>query len=235
MNLSRRRRQPELMDQPGLDLSEHAAALDGLRRINRWSRSSEILWMAIQPLAMESSRRPLSVLDVACGGGDVAIGVAKSARRAGLELDIHGCDVSNSALSIARQRTKAEGLNNVFFFQLDVLREPFPCAYDVVMCSLFLHHLSKQDSVRLLSKMAGAARSLVLVNDLRRSGGAYYLAWLGCRLLTQSHVVRVDGPRSVAAAFTVEEVLGLAKEAGWRDASVSRRWPYRFLLRWRRA
>ena len=38
--LNNRDRQPEVMDQPGLDPREHAKALKGLRRINTISRCS---------------------------------------------------------------------------------------------------------------------------------------------------------------------------------------------------
>jgi hypothetical protein len=98
------------------------------------------------------------------------------------------------------------------------------------MCSLFLHHLGEEQAVDLLRKMAGAARSLVLVSDLRRSRLAYWMAWLGCRLLSRSHVVHVDGPLSVAAAFTTDEALGLAQMAGLKGAQISCSWPQRFLV-----
>jgi hypothetical protein len=54
-------------------------------------------------------------------------------------------------------------------------------------------------------------------------------------VLTTSAVVHVDGPRSVEAAFTLEEVRALADQAGLENATLARHWPYRFLLAWRRA
>src|SRR5439155_9017041 len=96
--------------------------------------------------------------------------------------------------------------------------------YDVVMCSLFLHHLSDEQAPVLLRAMADAAGSLVLINDLRRSRLGYTLAWLGCRLLTRSPIVHVDGPRSVAAAFSPEEALRIAERAGLHGATISRHW-----------
>ena len=82
--LSKRCRQAELMDQPGLDAGEHAHALHGLARINRLSRSDAILWPAIERLARAGRGSPIRVLDVASGGGDVPIALAKRASRAGL-------------------------------------------------------------------------------------------------------------------------------------------------------
>lgn len=44
-----------------------------------------------------------------------------------------------------------------------------PAGYDVVITSLFLHHLGAHDAEVLLALMASRARHLVLVNDLIRS------------------------------------------------------------------
>ena len=103
-----------------------------------------------------------------------------------------------------------------------MLDGPLPEDYDIVMCSLFLHHLDDEMAVDLLSKMAAAARRLVVVNDLRRSTIGYLLAWLGCRLLTRSPVVHVDGPRSVQAAFSLDEIRSVLKQSGLKSACFSR-------------
>jgi 2-polyprenyl-3-methyl-5-hydroxy-6-metoxy-1,4-benzoquinol methylase len=234
-DFSRRNRQPELMDDPRIDPAEHARALRGLRRINRISRSSRLVWGPIRKLAHELPPPRLRVLDVASGGGDVAIDLARRAANLGIDASVDGCDFSATAVEHATAQAELAGCRKVKFFALDVLAGPLPQGYDVVMCSLFLHHLSEQEAVRLLRNMATAAGSLVLVNDLCRSRLGYALAWLGCRLLTRSRVVHVDGPRSVAAAFTVDEAARLGQTAGLRDVTISRHWPERFLLHWRRA
>jgi hypothetical protein len=115
-----------------------------------------------------------------------------------------------------------------------VLRDPLPSGFDVVMSSLFLHHLTPCHAVSLLEKIALATQGLLLVNDLRRTRTGYLLAQVACRSLTSSKVVRVDGPRSVASAFTVREVQSLCAQAKLNGAIIQNRWPFRFLLDWRR-
>ncbi len=232
-DLDRRDRQPELMDQPGLDDAQHRRALAGLRSINVISRSSAILWSAVRRLAAELGVRSLRVLDLACGGGDVGIGLARTARRFGLDIVLVGCDRSPLALDVARARASRVEVA-AQFIELDVLHDTLPSDFDVVTCSLFLHHLEESDAERLLRHMAEAARHLLLVNDLVRSRFGYVLAWWGSRVLTRSHVVHVDGPLSVRAAFSPSEALDLAKQAGLNGAVLSRHWPQRFLLSWRR-
>src|SRR5262245_26469447 len=101
--LDRRDRQPEVMDQPGLDARLHCQALDSLQRINLLSRTAAGLWGPIRELArefafaqkrMDDCPQPLRILDIASGGGDVAIGLARAAERAGVNVEIVGCDVS---------------------------------------------------------------------------------------------------------------------------------------------
>lgn len=227
-----RRREPEWMDQPGLDPVLHDQALVGLRRVNRISRTATRLWRPLDYLAKELAGTPLRILDVASGGGDVAIGLAAEARRRNVPVEIEGCDISARAVEYAQAEARRTGMNHVRFFNLNVLEDAFPNKYDVLICSLFLHHLDEADAVRLLSKMAEAAGRLLLVDDLRRTRSGYALAWLGSQLLSRSPIVHVDGPRSVRAAFTLEEAARLADRAGLKGYRIEPHWPQRFLLNW---
>ena len=62
---------------------------------------------------------------------------------------------------------------------MDVLADSLPHGFDVILCSLFLHHLDEQPAVGVLAKMAAAAGQLVLVNDLVRSRRDLILVTLG--------------------------------------------------------
>jgi 2-polyprenyl-3-methyl-5-hydroxy-6-metoxy-1,4-benzoquinol methylase len=231
--LAQRHCQPEIMDQPGLDPAQHVRALRALARINRLSASDAILWRPLWELAREIPERPLRVLDVATGGGDVPVRLWQRARRAGLKLELCGVDVSATALEQARRNAERVGAE-VEWRRLDVLSEDLPAGFDVVTSSLFLHHLAEDQALGLLRRMGGAAGKLVLVNDLLRSRLGYLLAFLVTRLLTTSPVVHVDGPRSVEGAFSMAEARELAERAGLHGATISWRWPWRYLLAWRR-
>jgi ubiquinone/menaquinone biosynthesis C-methylase UbiE len=218
------------MDEPGLDAGLHRHALRALERINLVSGNARILWRPIVHLAA-ASKQPLRLLDLACGAGDVPIRLWRKARKAGLNMAIAGCDVSGVAVGHAQERAQRAGAG-VSFFQCDALGGGIPTDYDVVTCSLFLHHLDDDPAVHLLGAMRRAARRAVLVNDLERSRLGWWLAWLGTRVLSSSRVARVDGPRSVEGAYTVEEARALAERAGLTGSTVWRCWPCRFLLAW---
>ncbi|MAB29637.1 MAG: nucleotide-binding protein [Planctomycetaceae bacterium] len=221
---------PELMDDPALDPAEHRHALGGLARLNRISAAGRSPWRGMADLVRESNR-PLSVLDVATGSGDVPISCARRAKAEGLELELHGCDLSEVALSQASQRARDAGLT-MTCFQHDILAEPPPETYDVVTCNLFAHHLDEEGVCLLLRNMALAARRRLLLCDLRRDRIGLGLAWVFSRLLTRSKVVHVDAIKSVRAAWTPGEMRDLATRAGLENAALPSCFPRRMMLSW---
>lgn len=235
--LRQRRRRPEIMDQPDLCPRRHAHALAGLGRINALSRTETTYWGTLCKLQARLGLPRLRILDVACGGGDVARRLWHRADRAGLDWRIAGCDLSPVAVENARAAARKAG-TDIHYFTHDILSDaPVSGAWDVVICSLFLHHLDEEQAVAMLSKMMRIGESgpwLVLISDLERGLLAFLLTHVVCRLITTSDVVHTDGPRSVEAAFTPEEALALAGKAGMIGATVRRVWPFRWLLSWSR-
>lgn len=227
-----RQLRPELMDAPGLDPIEHQAALRGLRRINQVSGVSRRVWNAIRRIARRRGLSEFSVLDVASGGGDLVKELAKRSRSAGVRVSFAGCDLSPTAVRLANESRHAS--DDIDFFVADAVNDPLPQRYDIVISTLFLHHLDEASSVQLLSNLRAAARHAVLIDDLERSHMGHWLAWAGCRVLTRSPVVHYDGPVSVLGAYTVEEARRLAVKSGLGGARIARHWPYRYLMEWER-
>ncbi|MDA1232110.1 MAG: methyltransferase domain-containing protein [Planctomycetota bacterium] len=232
--LAVRDRQPELMDDPDLDPALHLEALAGLRRVHAISGTVSTLWHQIRHLAQQTPDATLRVLDVACGGGDVAVALAKRAQSSGFSINVSGCDISQTAINYASAEAAKQRVE-VQFFRADAIAAPLPADFDVVVCSLFLHHLDESDAIKLLQSMKQAAKRVVMVSDLIRSRLGYVLTWCGVRILTRSRICHVDGPLSVRAAFTLQEMQGLATRAALNGATLTRHWPERLLLTWRRS
>lgn len=228
MSLATRQLVPELMDDPAIDADEHRRALRGLARLTRLSRSAHVIRNALVDLAPPPGAAPLRVLDVATGGGDVPRRLATLAP--GLRID--GCDCSPTAVDLAA--TQPGGTADARVFELDVLEDPLPAGYDVIVCSLFLHHLPTETAVDLVRRLAAAAGRRLVVNDLERGRLNLCLVAIGARLVTRSPVVHTDAARSVRAAFTADELRAIARRAGLQEAVVERRAPCRLLLRWDR-
>lgn len=234
-----RKRVPELMDDPTLDYSSHAEALRGLERLNFVSTSAASLWAQIKPLTQQQqqqqqhSSKPLRILDIATGGGDIPVALLKAAALDGVQIEIVGSDLSQSSIKYASQHA-LEKQASVDFIQLDALQDDLPPSFDVVMTNLFTHHLDPPDVIKLLVKMAAAAKQMVLVNDLVRSEVSYALVWLGTRLLSRSPIVQYDGPVSVQGSFTGPEFIQMAQEAGLKDCKIKPCPPCRQILVWQR-
>ena len=229
--LAERHRIDEMMDDPAIDEASHRAALRGLARLNRISGSVARIWRPIYRLAKRQGLKRITVVDIATGGGDVPISLARLARRAGIELEATGIDVSQQALDFAIMQAREQGAA-VDFRRVDILTDELPGRYDVAICSLFLHHLREPHAVRVLRAMNNSATRLGLVNDLVRSRLTYAQVWLASRVLSRSPIVHFDGPASVQAAFTIDEALELARRAGLHGTEATPTFPCRFLMTW---
>ena len=228
-----RRRVPELMDDEGIGPREHDAALRGLARINRVSRSDAILWPVLRDVAASGNGRVLRVMDVATGSGDVPAALDARARSAGIRIEWTLCDRSPHALARAEERAAGSGMN-VRTVCVDVLAAPLPTDCDVVISSLFLHHFDPHDAVRIMRSMRDAARVAVGVADLDRTWLGLGLATLGARVLSRSPVVHFDAAASVRAAHARAEIESLARDAGMSGCVITRAWPERWRLWWNR-
>lgn len=220
------------MDMPGLDAGAFVGSLRGLRNVNRITFAGNLLWPHLKRLA-QGQAKPLRVLDVGSGAGDGVIKLARRAARAGLSMRFTAADINPIAVEFGREAAAAADID-VEFCVLDAVNNSMPGEIDVVISSLFLHHLRNGDARRFLERAKASAARGIVIHDLERSASGYWLAYVGVRLVSRSHVVHVDGPRSVEGSFTVDEVSAMATEAGLDGHRVERRFPFRYVLSWER-
>ncbi len=158
----------------------------------------------------------LLMLDVAAGGCDVseALLTRWPCRIVVLDLNARGLKLSGKSWRVVGNAVELPFGDGTF---------------DVVMASLFFHHLSDDDCVRALSNMWRVARRRILVNDLHRHAVAYFSIRALTALFSRSAMVRHDGPVSVARAFRPRDLIEIAGRAGI-PARVHRSFPYRLVL-----
>ena len=231
-------RRAELMDDPALPAGDHLAALDALATLNAFSLTGQQVAAAVERIIRGvPADRPLRIVDVACGGGDITVALARRlARRRGRPgaVEVLGLDLSERAVARAGDLAARRAAGLVDFAVRDVLADGCPPC-DVAVSSLFLHHLDDRAAAGVLRSMATAAALGGVVSDLVRSRTGLVLAVLGTRLLARSRVARVDGPLSVRAARTPAEYRLLADRAGLPQATVRKIWPERVLVEWKSA
>lgn len=235
-NLSIRNRLPEWMDQPDIDPALHLHALKGLARLNYFSNSVNLLWkplrnLAQANLAQANPPRILFLFWMLQRVVETSPWPFVKALQAKINIKFSVTDKSAFALNLVKEKAQQNNLP-IECFETDALEgPPFP-SHDVIICSLFLHHLDNNEAITLMKRMAKAARVAILINDLERSWLNWNMVWVASHLLTRSPVVHMDGPRSVAGAFSQREVFELTKQACLLGAKIETRWPCRFLLSW---
>lgn len=223
---------PEAMDDPDLDQASHSRALAGLARINRFTRVAELMYVRLRRLSALSPR-PLRVLDIATGSGDLPMHWIRRATEDGFPIQITGVDVSAQALAIAAEKANHLGFD-ADWVVANALDDPLPSDFDVVTCSLFMHHLADDDVFKLLRVMrdatdrGGIIRRL-LICDLERSKINWLLVKFAAHLLSRSPIVHLDSGLSVRAAMTKHEFSQIIEASLGTKANVKRLLPCRFI------
>jgi 2-polyprenyl-3-methyl-5-hydroxy-6-metoxy-1,4-benzoquinol methylase len=205
--------QPELMDRPQPVTAELVSDLRNLRQLNRYLGShaltAHFLRRWIQPGAQ------LRVLDLATGSGDIPRLVVDYARKVGATVAVDAIDQQSSTLEIAR------GLSadypEIDFMQGDVLSFGEDRRYDIVLCSLALHHFEEPAAKRLLERCRHLSKRFVLISDLRRGLLATVGAYLLTALVYRESMTRNDARLSAERAFSFREFASLAERAGWKN------------------
>jgi SAM-dependent methyltransferase len=213
----------ELMDQPVDAPDELEGNLADIEFANRWLGG-------IAPIRREVRRtRARTILDVGSGSGDVPHALVRDGRRRGVDVRATCLDHSPQMIAIAQRRTGND--DRLTFVLGEGERLPFPDAtFDVVTCSLALHHFEPPAARALLREMRRVARVTPIVGDLRRSRVAFVATWMWIHATTRNRLTRHDAPLSVRRAYNAGEALILARDAGWRAPRVEREPFFRMTL-----
>jgi SAM-dependent methyltransferase len=215
----------ERLDAPGADPGVVAESLGDLARINRLFLGTRLtLASAGDLLGGAPPGAPVALLDAGCGGGDMALALARWARGRGFEARVVGIDPSPTIASLARRRVGEEVEVRVGdLLALDLADG----SVDVAVCSLVLHHFEPEDAVRALRELRRVSRIGVVVNDLVRTPLGLLGAHGVARFLTRNPITRHDAVLSARRAYTRREVLGLLSSAELRPRRVRSALGYR--------
>ena len=200
----------ELMDRPQPVSLELERDLHNLRQLNRFFGSYTLVKSFLKRWIQPNER--LRVVDLATGSGDIPRLIVDYARSVHAEVSVDAIDGQPATLEIAANLSRA--YPEIAFHEGNILQwQGGP--YDIVFCSLVLHHFSDADAVRVLQRCRELSRRLVLVSDLRRGWLASAGVYLLTALIFRDPMTRYDGRLSAARAFSFSELAELARRAGW--------------------
>jgi 2-polyprenyl-3-methyl-5-hydroxy-6-metoxy-1,4-benzoquinol methylase len=205
--------EPELMDRPQPVSSELEKDLRNIRQLNRFFGSHRLVLHFLRRWIKPGDH--VRIADLATGSGDIPRLIVDYAQKIGAKVEIDALDRQSATLEIARKLSG--NYPEISYIDANILEWQLAQPYDIVLCSLALHHFSDEDAVRLLRRCGELSRKFVLVSDLRRG----LLATIGVYLLTalifREPMTRHDGRVSAARAFSFTELDDLAACAGWQN------------------
>lgn len=228
--LARRAIAEELMDADDLSDETYAAVVRDLAVVNTVTLARRPT-LAFLDRIIARERRPLKILDVGFGDGDMLRAIARWADKRGVAATLVGVDLNPRSEKAARAHTPpGTDIDWRTGDYADLAGE----GWDVVLSSLVAHHMTHDQLVAFLRFMDREARAGWLVNDLHRHG----FAWAGFPLLATlarwHPIVRHDGQLSIARSYRPDEWPPILSEAGVSGARVFRAFPFRLCVECRR-
>lgn len=217
------------MDAP-CSLDTLRGCLHSLEQINRLTGSYRPTLQFLERALKRATARgqhftpqtPLRLLDVGSGGGDTLVRIARWAAIRRLPVDLTGVDLNPQSAILARETELRRTSRN------PRLRPPSPIRWltadaltlhtapppDLILSSLFMHHLEDGEIIRVLRWQQATARLGWFVNDLARSPRAVRLYTVLATLLRWHPFTRHDGPVSFRRAFRPADWQRLLAAAG---------------------
>ncbi len=224
-----RSRQLERIDTGDYTPEEYDVFLREIRLVNRLAGDAFALKKTLLPEIRKTDLQNFSVLDVGAGSGELLRIIAQSARRQNRNAHLFGLELNARSANAILEESK--NFTEISAVRGDALTLPFADnSFDYMICSLFTHHFTDENVVRILEEAARVTCRKIYVIDLHRHRAAYFLYKVFCAAFRISPLVREDGLLSILRSFTPVELEKLARTADLKNISVERYFPYRLVL-----
>ena len=227
VDTSHRSSEMEIMDDFTMEGALFRDTLDKLEIINRFLGGNSVTINGLKKLIKNHPKnKTITIVDLGCGNGDILRDISKFGRKNNYSFKLVGIDANLAAIEYAKELSKE--YSELSFKTIDVLSEDFKKqSYDVVLCTLFLHHFKNEELISFLKTTTNKATIGVVVNDLHRHKLAYYLFKL-IGFFIKNKMVRQDGLTSVLRAFKRKDLENIAKEMKVHF-SIQWKWAFRYL------
>lgn len=226
LDLSKRAIGLEIMDDFTLPSAEVDPVLAGLGKMNAWFGGHRSLIRALKAFPVQAGNK---ISDWGCGGGDALRAIAIWARSSRMSVKLVGVDKAPAAVKFAKKECAA--FPNISFLQTDVMSaELVANQFDIIVSSLFTHHFTDEEWIRLIRKMYYTASRGIIITDLHRHWLLYFAVIAITRVFTSSKMARYDGPLSVKRSFTRTELIYLLKKAEIGNYKLTWEWAFRWRI-----
>jgi len=219
--LEKRSTEREFTEHRTCDEAVAAQAYRGMATFNRWGGGIAVVRDFVEfEVSRVPAGRPLRVLDIGSGSCDIPLAVSRWAKARGFAVEFTCVDYSDTAVRLGWENIAKSGDLQVRMGQGDIFEyqseEPFDCAVG----SMFFHHFTDDEIIRLVNRLRSIVRHSLLISDLLRYTPYYLIAWLGSLVLPTElrHDVRV----SIKRGFKLTELRHLFRDMDGVSVTVSR-------------
>jgi 2-polyprenyl-3-methyl-5-hydroxy-6-metoxy-1,4-benzoquinol methylase len=201
------------MDRPDPSTPELARALINLQKLNRHFGSHRMIRHFLNRWFKPGET--LTILDACTGFGDIPRLVVEWARQRGSQVRVLALDMQPATLEIARRRSTL--FPEISYVQADIRSFQPGDRFDIVLCSLALHHFAWREAVEILQRLRQLGGRGVLISDLVRSVTGLLGVYLLTSTIFRDPMTKFDARLSIRRAFSFGEMKRLAVEAGWQE------------------
>jgi 2-polyprenyl-3-methyl-5-hydroxy-6-metoxy-1,4-benzoquinol methylase len=230
MRVSTRQRSlaPEMMDDFEMEGTLLKETLNKIAQINRTLGGNRITVQGVAALMKNiPADKEITIVDIGCGNGDMLRELADFGEKQRWKLQLTGVDANNATVMHARELS--EQYPAICYYCQDIMQPPFHATrYDIILCTLTLHHFTEEEIRRLIHMFCKQAAVGIVINDLHRSMLAYRLFQLMCFVFRFNKMVKADGSVSILRGFRKKELHHLAKELHIGQYSLQWKWAFRY-------
>lgn len=228
LNTAQRTSREEIMDDFSMEGNELREALDKIAEINQWLGGNKITLDGIKTLLKNQPKdKPVSILDIGCGNGDMCRAIADFARQEQRPITVVGIDANQYTISYAEACSNE--YPSINYRVQDVFSEAFAALpYDIAVCTLTLHHFTDDAILPLMKLISERATLGVVINDLQRSPVPYRLFQLICFVFRLNRMSREDGLTSILRGFKRNELEKFSRQLHLNEYRITWRWAFRY-------
>jgi 2-polyprenyl-3-methyl-5-hydroxy-6-metoxy-1,4-benzoquinol methylase len=227
VNTTYRSKEEEIMDDLSMEGEMLRKTLDKIAAINKRLGGNQATIDGINTLLKTQVKKTvISIIDLGCGSGDMLRAVADYGRKHNFIFKLIGIDANEYTVNYARKLSA--NYPEINYTIMDVLSNEFSdITFDVAIATLFLHHFTETEIEKLLISIENNARIGLVINDLHRSGTAYYL-FKALSLFISNRMVKKDGAISVLRGFKKNELIAISKNLKNSVSTIHWKWAFRY-------
>jgi 2-polyprenyl-3-methyl-5-hydroxy-6-metoxy-1,4-benzoquinol methylase len=228
INTTYRTNRPELMDDFEMEGDVLKDALDKIAKINQLLGGNKLTLEGVQSILKENpDKDKITILDVGCGNGDMLRIVADYLEENDIKCELIGIDANQFAVNYAKYLSIH--YPNIKYRCEDIFDKSFEkLEYDIVLCTLTLHHFKDEEIINLLQVFKANAKLGIVINDLQRSTISYRLFQALCFVFRLNDMSREDGLVSILRGFKRPELEQFSKKLHFKNYSIQWKWAFRY-------